>query len=195
MRKRIVGFSVAFGVLALLIAGAAAMAQRARQLAALEPSMRILAAIEGDAWTRFIANLVLRHGPALDIGTRTLTDQSLLQFVLAGYEADGPAKNARVLKVAKFLVTQGIDPNTHGPLGLAALHDAVLFDGPPVVTFLLDIGADPDRRAGRGPYEGLTPTQLLERLRERDPGRPRRDVEVILRKAVRAGGAHGDHGG
>lgn len=167
---------------------------------ALPLPMLVATAIDEWAPYRTVAEwyLVNQIPPDPVLGYRSPTGQSILQFTLAAYEggirSDGTDRltsadthrNQRVLRIAKHFITLGMDPNTRGPFGLTALHDAILFNSPEVVSFLVQVGADLNAPAGAGKFNGVPPLDFAIVMNREKP-HPNRERIVQLLKDAGAG--------
>ena len=115
--------------------------------------------------------------------------QTLIQFTLAGIHKDTPAdQRARAYIVVEQLQGAGADINAIGALGFTALHDAVLFDDPGLVEFLLRRGALVTAKAGNGKAAGQN---ALEYARTLQAKKPRETRKTIIKKLEAAQGEKG----
>ena len=75
-----------------------------------------------------------------------------------------------------FLLDKGANINLISPLdGMTPLHAAVFDNDPELVKFLLDRGADPTIRKGKGfssatNVDNMTPLEMLNKMEENRPG-------------------------
>ncbi len=78
-------------------------------------------------------------------------------------------------KFLSFLLDKGANINLISPLdGMTPLHSAVLDNDPELVKFLLDRGADPTIRKGKGfssasKVDNMTPLEMLDKMAELRP--------------------------
>ena len=88
---------------------------------------------------RLIANWRVQSWDSCPVTDRS---QSPLSMTLRGYGIES-FDNERILATASFLIELGCDANQHNMTGHTALHEAILYNEPDVVRFLLAHGADP----------------------------------------------------
>lgn len=166
-------------------------------LRALSLPMLVVTAIDEWAPYRNAAEwyLTTRVPPESALQYRSPTGQSIFQFALAAYEggirtdggdrtaAPDTVRNERVLRIAKHFITLGIDPNSTGPFGFTALHDAILFNSPEVVAFLIQIGADVNTPAGPGKFAGFPPLDFAMVMSKEKPHPNRERIAQLLKEA------------
>ena len=147
----------------------------------------IIGAIEPGVYhvPRSAVALYLKHLASFDPNKPGERGLSLLRFTLNGYHDGGDTDtNRRCLDIADFLIKKGADVNAVGQpgtpdAGLSALHNAVLYESPDVVRFLLREGANVNVRAGAGPFAGMTPLAFASHLQTKTPRDPDKLGQVV----------------
>ncbi|MDH3646891.1 MAG: ankyrin repeat domain-containing protein [Gammaproteobacteria bacterium] len=118
----------------------------------------------------------------------TNRDENALGLTLRAYGLDG-FDNDRVLSTASRLIELGCDIDQHSLIGHTAMHEAILYNEPDVVRFLLAHGADPavtietpesELSPSRRYFSGMDSIGFATALQERSPVTNRDEILSLL---------------
>jgi len=94
---------------------------------------------------RWKAKLYLRYSDYNANATVQGSSIPLFNFCLFGYSKSKPENNDRIFEIAQLLLTKGADVNSlDSKSGRTALHEAIFFNQPKVVQFLIKNNANPN---------------------------------------------------
>ena len=114
-------------------------------------AFRMVASSDASTVLYFVASETLPAAPRLIADWRVKSwdscpagdrNENPLSMTLRSYGIEG-FDSKRILATASHLIALGCDPNQHNMTGHTALHEAILYNEPDVVRFLLAHGADP----------------------------------------------------
>lgn len=148
------------------------------------PELAIVCLIQKvcDGITMEKANQILERQSKSLKEYRTQSHQTLIQFAAAGVnESSSPDEMDRAKKIIEQLLSDGLDVNERGALGLTALHDAVLFQNAEMTRFLLKHGASVSTKAGAGKFVGEDALEFANVLQKKKPMPGREKVIEILK--------------
>lgn len=109
-----------------------------------------------------------------------------LSMILRGYGMDG-FDNNRILVTADRLIDLGCDTNQRNLSGHTAMHEAILYNEPDVIRYLLARGADPavtiqtpdhEQSESRRFFSGMDSIQFTEEL-QRNPAHAEDRSEIL----------------
>jgi hypothetical protein len=106
---------------------------------------------------------------------------SLLHWALFGYVMGDPDQRQHMLDLAEFFIAKGADLNALNEWGRTCIHQAVRYNLPELVRFLLKHGADVNVLAG-SKLKNLTPLAYARSLEREHPKTDRREVIQLLRE-------------
>ncbi|NNF17968.1 MAG: ankyrin repeat domain-containing protein [Gammaproteobacteria bacterium] len=118
----------------------------------------------------------------------TNRNTNALVLTLRGYGLDGFDKS-RVLSTASRLIDLGCDVDQRSLIGHTAMHEAILYNEPAVVRFLLAHGADPavtikipdgEPSQARRYYSGMNSIDFAKALQEKSPVADNREEIISL---------------
>jgi len=130
---------------------------------------------------RFMVHFYFFRVARVDPQWRSPTGQNLIQFTAAGVGKD-PGRQKMTFKVIEHLIKNQVGVNEYA-MGFTPLHDAVLYNHPELVAFLLKNGADPALPADdpSDQFSGMTPLDLADFLMDRRLGNFDPRIRDILR--------------
>ena len=115
-------------------------------------------------------------------GTLVGSSTPYFNFCLFAYSAVKDPQNARVLKIAQLFLDKGADVNSIDPkTGRTSLHEAVMFNQPDLVRFLIHNKADPLAKVNltTSTFHGMTPLEFA--LRMQDIQKNREDFSEVIK--------------
>lgn len=170
------GTYLKIGLVSLLLLGGAYIGSMIYAMSQMS-MLHLIMCSAGEGGTR-IPNRLCEHYMKTYRGDET----DMEELAIGGLDPILNGESKKKYEIAAFFIAKGLDVNgvnhysSRGPGDVTPLHASVLYNDPERAKFLLDHGADVNRKSKS--YDNMTPLQLAQAMQKK---RPREDRGELIR--------------